>query len=58
MENVGDGKVVAEGGDDKGDGGENNESEDDNAGATCGFAQTLPRGSPGKKRARMPTPNE
>ena len=58
MKNVGDGEVVAEGGDDEGDGGEKNESENYDAGAASGFAQALPTGSPGKKRATRPTPNE
>ena len=42
MKDVGDGEVVAEGGDDKGDRGENDESENYNAGAASGFADTLP----------------
>src|SRR5580704_13844915 len=42
MEDVGDGEVVAEGGNDEGDGGQDNESEDNYARATGGLAQTLP----------------
>ncbi len=43
MEDVGYGEIVAEGGDDKGDGGENDESENNDAGAAGGLAQPLPQ---------------
>ncbi len=42
MKNVGDGEVVAEGGDNEGDGGEKNSSEDYDAGAASGFGQAIP----------------
>jgi len=42
MKDVGDGEIVAESGDHKGGRGENNESEDDNTGASSGLAKTLP----------------
>ena len=49
MEDVGDGEVVAEGGDDEGDGGEKDASEDYDAGAARGFAQALPVRVAGKE---------
>jgi hypothetical protein len=42
MKDVGDGEVVAESGDYKGDGGENDESENYNARAASRFTDTLP----------------
>ena len=50
MKDVGDGEIVAEGGDHEGDRGENNESENDDAGPTSRLAQTLPKGVAWKKQ--------
>src|SRR5580698_6086530 len=49
VENVGNGEIVAEGGDDQGDGGEEYSSEDYDAGAARGLAQALPVRIAGKK---------
>src|ERR1700751_2097805 len=43
MEDVSDGEIVAEGGDHKGNGGENDESENRDAGAPGGLAQPFPK---------------
>ena len=52
MKDVGDGEVVAEGGDDEGDGGEQNRSENCDAGAAGGFAEALPARIILERRAR------
>ncbi len=44
VKDVGDGEIVAEGGDDEGDGGEEHGSEYNHAGAASGFAQAFPVG--------------
>ncbi len=58
MENVGDGEVVAEGGDDEGDGGKKHGSEDDDAGTARGLAQPLPVRVAWKEEGDEARPNE
>ena len=59
MKDVSDGEIVAEGGDNQRNGGENDRSENNDAGAAGGFAQTLPDGVALERRAATrPTANE
>jgi hypothetical protein len=43
VKDVSDGEIVAEGGYDKGNGGENHESENHDSGTTSGFTEALPK---------------
>ena len=49
MKDVGDGEVVAESGDDESNGGEDDRSEDHDAGAAGGLSQTFPGRIPRKE---------
>ncbi len=54
VEDVGDGEIVAEGGDHQRDRGEQNCSENGHSCAAGGFSETLPAGSSWNKRAKRP----
>ena len=58
MKNVGDGEIVAEGGDDEGHGSEKDGAENDDAGATGGFAKALPARIVLVKEREMPPTKE